>query len=60
MDAAGGIEILCSALQPKELWIESGRWSKYGPELMRFLIVMKENFVWDQRMRRYLLLLHVI
>ncbi len=36
MDAAGGIEILCSALQPKELWIESGRWSKYGPELMRF------------------------
>lgn len=36
MDEAGGIEILCSALQPKELWEESGRWSKYGPELMRF------------------------
>lgn len=36
MDKAGGIEILCSALQPKELWVESGRWSKYGPELMRF------------------------
>ncbi len=36
MDAAGGIEILCSALQPKELWEESGRWYKYGPELMRF------------------------
>ena len=36
MDAAGGIEILCSAIQPKEFWEESGRWFKYGPELMRF------------------------
>lgn len=36
MDNAGSLEILCSALQPKELWEESGRWSKYGPELMRF------------------------
>ncbi len=36
MDKAGSLEILCSALQPKELWEESGRWSKYGPELMRF------------------------
>ncbi len=36
MDNAGCLEILCSALQPKELWEESGRWSKYGPELMRF------------------------
>lgn len=36
MDNSGAIEILCSALQPKELWEESGRWSQYGPELMRF------------------------
>lgn len=36
MDNVGSLEILCSALQPKELWEESGRWSKYGPELMRF------------------------
>jgi len=35
MDAAGAQEILCSAVQPKELWEESGRWFKYGPELMR-------------------------
>ena len=35
MDNAGGLEILSSALQPKELWEESGRWFKYGPELMR-------------------------
>ena len=29
MDHAGSLEILCSALQPKELWVESGRWMKY-------------------------------
>lgn len=36
MDEAGALEILSSAIQPKELWEESGRWQKYGPELMRF------------------------
>ena len=35
MDAAGGQEILMSALQPAELWQESGRWSAYGPEMWR-------------------------
>lgn len=36
MNESGAQEILSSALQPKELWEQSGRWSKYGPELMRF------------------------
>lgn len=36
MDEAGSLEILSSAIQPKELWVESGRWQKYGPELIRF------------------------
>lgn len=36
MDKSGALEILSSAMQPKELWVESGRWSKYGPELIRF------------------------
>ena len=36
MDESGAQEILSSAIQPKELWEASGRWSKYGPELMRF------------------------
>ncbi|MCR5482348.1 MAG: proline--tRNA ligase [Clostridia bacterium] len=35
MDAAGGQEIHMSAVQPAELWQESGRWSAYGPELWR-------------------------
>jgi len=35
MDASGGQEILMSAIQPAELWEESGRWYAYGPELWR-------------------------
>ncbi len=35
MDAAGGQEVLMPAIQPAELWEESGRWEQYGPELLR-------------------------
>jgi len=35
MDAKGAEEIHMSAVQPAELWEESGRWSAYGPELWR-------------------------
>lgn len=35
MDAKGGQEIHMSAVQPAELWEESGRWYAYGPELWR-------------------------
>ena len=35
MDAIGGNEVLMPALQSAELWQESGRWDKMGPELMR-------------------------
>ena len=35
MDKKGAQEVLMSALQPAELWQESGRWFKYGPELWR-------------------------
>ncbi len=35
MDAKGGQEIHMSAVQPAELWLESGRWYAYGPELWR-------------------------
>ena len=35
MNAIGAREMLMPALQPGELWHESGRWNDYGPELMR-------------------------
>ncbi|TMH75698.1 MAG: proline--tRNA ligase [Betaproteobacteria bacterium] len=36
MNRAGAIELFMPAVQPAELWQESGRWRKYGPELLRF------------------------
>src|SRR5437868_15153234 len=36
MNRAGATELLLPAVQPSELWLESGRWQKYGPELLRF------------------------
>lgn len=36
MDRAGALEVLMPAVQPAELWQESGRWERYGPELLRF------------------------
>ena len=36
MDRAGALELCMPTIQPAELWKESGRWSKYGPELLRF------------------------
>ena len=36
MNRAGAVEVLMPAVQPGELWSESGRWEKYGPELLRF------------------------
>jgi prolyl-tRNA synthetase len=35
MNRAGAIELLMPVVQPAELWMESGRWEKYGPELLR-------------------------
>jgi prolyl-tRNA synthetase len=36
MDRKGAQEILMPSVQPKELWVESGRWELYGKELLRF------------------------
>ncbi|MCJ7754059.1 MAG: hypothetical protein MUP13_05815, partial [Thermoanaerobaculales bacterium] len=35
MERAGSAELVLPAIQPAELWQESGRWFKYGPELLR-------------------------
>jgi prolyl-tRNA synthetase len=35
MDRIGALEMLMPAIQPAELWQESGRWEQYGPELLR-------------------------
>jgi len=36
MTKVNALEVLMPAVQPAELWQESGRWDQYGPELLRF------------------------
>lgn len=45
MEKAGAIEILMPVVQPAELWQESGRWAKYGDELLRFKDRHNRDFV---------------
>src|SRR5690242_7911796 len=35
MDRAGAIELLMPTIQPRELWEETGRWAKFGPQLLK-------------------------
>jgi prolyl-tRNA synthetase len=46
MNRAGALELCMPTIQPAELWIESGRWSKYGPELLRFKDRHDRDFVY--------------
>ncbi len=45
MDRAGAQELLASMVVPAELWQESGRYSKYGPELLRLKDRHQRDFV---------------
>ena len=45
MNRAGAIELAMPAVQPGELWQESGRWEKYGPELLRLKDRHQRDFV---------------
>ncbi|WP_027390585.1 proline--tRNA ligase [Chrysiogenes arsenatis] len=44
MNRAGAEELLMPAVLPAELWQETGRWQKYGPELLRFQDRHKRDF----------------
>ncbi len=45
MNQAGAIELLMPAVQPAALWQESGRWTQYGAELLRFKDRHQREFV---------------
>jgi prolyl-tRNA synthetase len=45
MNKAGAIEILMPMVQPGDLWVETGRWDKFGPELLRFTDRNNRDFV---------------
>ncbi len=44
MDKAGAIELSMPVVQPSELWLESGRWDYFGPELLRFVDRHKRDY----------------
>lgn len=52
MESIDAVEILMPALQQAELWEESGRWSAYGPELMRLKDRNGREFALDLLMRK--------
>jgi prolyl-tRNA synthetase len=45
MNRAGAMELLMPAVVPAEVWQETGRWDKYGPELLRFKDRHQRDFV---------------
>ena len=45
MNRAGAVELLMPVVQPAELWQESGRWDKYGPDLLRIKDRHQRDFV---------------
>jgi prolyl-tRNA synthetase len=45
MNRAGAVELLMPVIQPAELWMESGRWHKMGPELLRLKDRHDRDFV---------------
>ncbi|ABO24462.1 proline--tRNA ligase [Shewanella loihica] len=45
MNNAGAVEILMPMVQPADLWVETGRWDKFGPELLRFQDRHNRDFV---------------
>jgi prolyl-tRNA synthetase len=44
MDRAGAVELLMPTIQPKELWEESGRWAKFGPQLLKIKDRKEQEF----------------
>lgn len=45
MNKANGIEVMMPVVQPADLWEESGRWTEYGPELLRIKDRHQRDFV---------------
>ncbi|WP_337054274.1 proline--tRNA ligase [Pseudoxanthomonas sp. USHLN014] len=44
MNRAGAIELLMPTIQPRELWEESGRWAKFGPQLLKIKDRKEQEF----------------
>ncbi|WP_025675262.1 proline--tRNA ligase [Salinivibrio socompensis] len=45
MNRAGAVETMMPVVQPADLWLETGRWEKFGPELLRIADRHQRDFV---------------
>ena len=52
MNRAGALELCMPTIQPAELWKESGRWSKYGPNCCASRIAMNASSPMGRRTRK--------
>ena len=55
MNASGAQEVLMPMVQPKELWEETKRWNKMGPELLRYKKLIKRDKICDHIIAEILL-----
>jgi prolyl-tRNA synthetase len=44
MNRAGAVEMAMPSIQPKELWEETGRWAKFGPQLLKIRDRKEQDF----------------
>jgi len=47
MDRAGAVELLMPTIQPRELWEETGRWDKFGPQLLKIRDRKEQEFCYS-------------
>jgi prolyl-tRNA synthetase len=47
MNRAGAVEMLMPTIQPRELWEESGRWEKFGPQLLKVTDRKEQEFCYS-------------
>ena len=47
MDRSGAVELLMPTIQPRELWEETGRWEKFGPQLLKIKDRKEQEFCYS-------------
>jgi len=49
MNRAGALELLAPPIQPRELWEETGRWDKFGPQLLKMHDRQGRDFLFGEQ-----------
>ena len=54
MNASGAVELLMPAIQPAELWQETGRWQQFGPQMLKINDRHENEFCFGRHMKKSL------